>query len=131
MATIEEGLYAALVGDGYIGGLVSTRVYPMVAPQEAALPLVVYQRVSGPRHQHHDGPAGLAEARIQLTITAETYSSAKSVASGIRDVLVGFRGVLGGKVDVHEARIENEVDGYGLAIEAPTVRLDVWCLYSE
>lgn len=130
MATIEAGLWSALTGSARVAGLVSDRVFPEVIPQDATLPAVAYQRVSGPRGTFHGGATGMAQARIQLTITAETYSAAKEVAAAVRD-LFPFRGELGGLVNVHVARLENEVDGYGPQIEAPTVRLDLWFLYSE
>jgi hypothetical protein len=130
MATIEEGLYAALTGNARVAGLVGERVYPEVIPQEAALPAMAYQRVSGPRPVGHGGGLGMGEARIQLTITAETYREAKAAAAAVRD-LFPFVGELGGLVEVFAGLLENEIDGYGALIEAPTVRLDLWFLYGE
>jgi hypothetical protein len=131
MATIEEGLYAALTNtSGRVYGLVGTRVYPLTIPQEATLPAISYQRVSGPREPAHDGAMGIAQARIQVTITAEAYRTAKDVATSIRD-LFPFQGILGGLVDVFVGEVENEVDGYGAQIEAPTVRMDLWFMYAE
>lgn len=131
MATIEEGLYSALTEDsGRVYGLVGERVYPLVIPQDSDLPAIAYQRVSGPRSVAHGGSLGAAEARIQLTITAAAYSTAKAIAAAARD-LFPFVGILGGLVTVFDSLVENEIDGYGTQIEAPTVRLDLWFLYSE
>jgi len=130
VADLEAGLYAALTGAARVAGLVSERVYPEVIPQEATLPAMAYQRVSGLRGHYHGGGLGLARGRIQLTIVAETYSEAKEVAGAVRD-LFPYRGELGGLVNVFAGWVENEVDGYGPLIEAPTVRLDLWFLYSE
>lgn len=130
MPTLEAGLWKALTSAPRVAGLVGDRIFPEVIPQDAQLPAMAYQRVSGPRSTFHGGPTGWAQGRIQLTITAETYAAAKDVAEAVRD-LFPFHGELGGLVTVAVARLENEVDGYGPQIEAPTVRLDLWFLYSE
>lgn len=130
MATIEEGLYAALSGYGPVTNLVGSRIYPMVIPQEAALPAIAYQRVSGPRLFGHGGSQGTAAARIQVVVTAEEYRTTKSIVTAIRD-LFPFRGTLGGLVEVFLGVIDNEVDGYGPQVEAATVRVDLWFLYAE
>ena len=131
MATIEEGLYAALADTGgRIYGLVEDRIYPAVIPQEADLPAMAYQRVSANRTPGHGGTVGLAEGRIQVTISADEYRTAKAVAEAMREIFP-FRGILGGLVQVYAGWVENEVDGYGPQIEAPTVRLDLWFMYAE
>jgi hypothetical protein len=61
---------------------------------------------------------------------ADDYAEAKALAGAVRD-LFPFRGELGGLVNVHGSWVENEIDGWGPLIEAPTVRLDLWFLYSE
>lgn len=113
-----------------MAGQVADRVYPEVIPQDVSLPALAYQRVSGARPMAHGGKLGIAEARIQVTIAAESYRAAKAIAAGVRD-LFPMRGILGGLVTVHSGYIENEIDGYGPQIEAATVRLDLWFLYSE
>ena len=107
------------------------RVFPVVAPEDAALPAVAYQRISGPRLLGHAGALGVAEARIQVTVIAATYAVAKQVSGGIRDLLNGYTGTLGGACEVWACRVENEVDGYGGVAETVTVRLDLWFLYRE
>lgn len=130
MPTIEEALYSALANWGPVATLAGDRIYPMAIPQTAALPAVAYQRVGGPRLDSHGGDLGAAEATIQITIVAETYSMAKALVTAIRD-LFPYRGELGGLVNVWQGTIDNEVDGWGPAIEAPTIRLDLRFLYSE
>ena len=128
---IERGLYAAIVGWEYLGELVGDRVFPVVVPEDADLPAVAYQRISGPRLLGQAGSLGVGEARIQVTVIAATYADAKQVAGGIRDLLNGYRGTLGGACEVWSCRVENEVDGYGAQVETATVRLDLWFLYRE
>ena len=136
---LEEAIYGQLVGDATVGGLVGTganaRVYPMVIPQEAALPAIAYQRVSGARELAHDGEVGFAEARLQFTCQAESYDGAKALAKGVRLCLAGFNGVMGGSaalgVRVQGVRTENEMDGWGMVAGHWTVRMDMVFWYLE
>ena len=49
MATVEENLYTLFTGSTAIAAVVGTRVYPVMAPQNATYPCLVYTRVSTPR----------------------------------------------------------------------------------
>lgn len=130
---IEEAIYGELSTDSGVTALAGTRGYPQVVPQDATLPAWAYQRISGERILAHDGVTGLARGRFQISCVASSYSGAKALAAAIRGCLDGYNGILGGVsgVDVHQARIENEYDGYGLATGQQTVRLDVNILYTE
>lgn len=132
----EEALYAALVADGRVGALVSTRVYPQVIPQDVDLPAIAYQKISGPRWTSHDGALGLVATRMQLTCTAESYADAKAVFHAVRELLSGFRGMLGASatapgVWVVRSALDNEIDGYNLATGRQTVRCDLNVIYRE
>jgi len=89
---VEEALYALLSADATITGLVSTRIYPILAPQNAALPYVTYQ-VAASRHVHSlDGSSGLAFASVQINCNAASYSVAKAIAEAVRQELQGYAG---------------------------------------
>lgn len=130
---IEEALYGELSTDSGVAALASTRGYPLVIPQDATLPAWAYQRIYGPRVLTHEGPSGLAKARIQITAIAATYDGAKDLAAAIRAALDGFAGMLGGTggVAVKYCHVDNEFDGFGQVTGIETVRLDVDFLYVE
>ena len=111
MAVIEEALRTALLADGTVAGLVGQRVYPLVLPTRAALPAVVYQRISGVRVASHDGPSELARPRFQFACIGSTYAGAKTVANAVRTALDGYSGTVS-EVQVFVALLENEVDFY-------------------
>jgi hypothetical protein len=127
---LEEGLYAHLSADATVAALVETRIYPLGAPQDAAMPNLAYQRISGAPGLAHDGPSGLAEARIQITCMAETYAGAKALATAVRNRLHGWRGGWG-QVPVGAAMIDSERDDYSQPFKASVVRLDVVVLYQD
>ena len=128
---LEKGLYAKLTGWEYLSALTGDRVFPVVIPEDAELPAVAYQRISGPRLLAHDGSTGLAEGRVQVTVVGTSYSEAKEIAGAVREMLAGWRGLMGGVCEVFGCRVENEVDGWGSQIEANTVRLDLYFHYRE
>jgi hypothetical protein len=135
MATIEEAIYSHLIADAGVSALVSTRVYPLTIPQDIALPAIAYQRISGPRISAHDGPTGLARARIQVTCQASTYTAAKGLAMEVRQALDAFRGSVTTEgdelVEVEASFLANEWDGYETVTGQSTIRVDFMLLYKE
>ena len=121
---IEQGLEA------FLAAVTAVAVYPNVIPQDAALPAVAYQRISGPRMHEHAGPAGLANPRFQLTCLAATYAAAKGLATACRLALDDYRGMMG-TVTVTACQCENEADGYSEVTRRHNVRLDVLIWHKE
>jgi len=111
VAVIEDALVALLRADATVSGLVGSRIYPIVAPAEATLPALVYQRISGPRVMTHDGPSGLAHPRFQFRAVARHYSEAKGLVNALRSALDGYHGTTSG-VTIDEIAIDNEIDAF-------------------
>jgi len=129
---IEEALYYHLSHTAGVTALVSTRIYPLVAPQDAARPYLVYQRISTPRVRSHSGPSGLAHPRFQITGVAASYSAARGLANAVRAALDGYSGAMGSAPGVQTAAfVDNENDGYSDGIPAYIFRLDVILWHQE
>jgi len=88
--TAEESIVARLAATTGVTSLVGTRIYPMQAPQTAALPLVTYQRISTVRAGSLRGSGGLADPRIQVDCWAENYGAVKALADQVRRALDGY-----------------------------------------
>lgn len=127
---LEKVLFDFLTGDAVLGGLIGTRLFPDLIPQDAALPAVAYQRISSPRGLAHDGPTGFVAARMQFTVTGDTKTSVAGVVRALRHRLHGFRGWMG-PVQVWRSLMANEVDGYGFDAEEFTRRVDFEINYKE
>lgn len=112
--TIEAAVIQHLLAHPGVAALVGDRIYPMRLPQRPTYPALTCQKVSGPRVTAKDGPAGLAQARMQVSCWAKSYPDAKAVAEQVRRALAGFSGVMGGAggVKVEMTQLENEVDMY-------------------
>lgn len=82
--SLETKLYAVL--SDVVGGvyaIVGTRTYPDEAPQNVALPYVVYSRGSSGRVYSLSGYSGLENPRIQIDCYAETKSGVVSLSDAV------------------------------------------------
>jgi hypothetical protein len=130
MARIDEALYALITGDAGCREQLGTRVYPLMIPQNAALPAVCYQTITTQRKYSHQGPTLTPAARIQITIKAASYDNAVVVGNLIRTLLEGYKGISGG-VRLAGVFLENEYDGFNLDTRSFTVRQDYRIQYYE
>ena len=132
MAAIEEGLWAHLAAQAGITALVGQRVYPNFIPQDAALPAMAYQRMSGgERVFNHSSASGLSRAVFRLTLRGMTYEAAHDLAAAVRASTDNFRGTMG-TVAVDIARLgPDDVDGYSQVTGAHWVSLDLEIWFKE
>lgn len=86
------------------------RVYDLVSPPEAALPLATYQRVGS------GGDPADRRARIQVMLRAERYADVKRLQRQVETYFSGFRrGWLGANdacVWVHAVRVTTLADRF-------------------
>jgi hypothetical protein len=80
MSTIEEVIVNRLGADATVDALIDGRVHALVMPQNATLPCIVYQLVSGPDLEI----AEYVRPRIQLSCWASTYPQAVALANAAR-----------------------------------------------
>jgi hypothetical protein len=80
--TLDEAIYKRLT-DG-----TGIKVYPVTYPQDATLPVIVYQRTSLVPDYYMGGEAGTADSRYQISAFAATITQARDVAGKIRQALI-------------------------------------------
>ena len=81
--SLETKLYSLLSANAGVLALVNTRIYPLVAPQEATMPFVVYTRVSSFRLYSLAGYSNLEYPRMQVDCYGTTYSEAKLLSEAV------------------------------------------------
>ena len=112
--TIETAILKALADESTISTIVGTdpsRIYLLIAPQDAALPHMVIQQISGVRDHTMDGPTGYVDARYQITCWATTYGGAKRLFEAVRKFFDGYHAtVLNRKMQY--VQFENEMDRF-------------------
>lgn len=107
----EAVLRSALVGATAVTSLVSTRIYPLLAPASASLPFVTWRRSGITREQTLSAPMGVPRVSVEYSIYGTSYEQARDVADAMRGVLDGY----GGTVDntqVRQASLESESDDF-------------------
>lgn len=96
-----------------IEGAASCQAFPIIAPESASLPYVVYGRLSTDRSVHMAAPPGYSfppAAQFQVEIYAATYFAAKTTADLVRSVMHNFTGIAYG-VTIRSCLLTDERDG--------------------
>lgn len=107
--SLDTKLYTLLSGDSAVAALVSTRIYPVLAPQGAALPMVIFTRISSGREYTLSGATGLENPRVQIDCYSETYSEAKSVSEAVVAAIRGATTFRTAWDDPRESYEEDEI----------------------
>lgn len=110
---IEKGLYSLLAGTAGVTSLISTRIYPNHAAQNAGSRYVVYQRVTTEVRRHLKGASNLKRATIQVDSYGSTYSEAKELGDAVRAAISenGYSGTWDNQT-VLLAFWDDDSDGY-------------------
>ena len=100
----ELALFTRLSTHSGLSALISTRCYPLLMPQKAIFPNVVYQRISS---TEQNGTSTIRETRFQISCWGVTYSSMHSIATQVRAALEGYS-----DLTIKMARVVNQLDDY-------------------
>jgi hypothetical protein len=92
---IIEDIAAFLAADAGVSALIGTRIYPMLLPQNAIKPAVVYSQVSGVRVTTHDKAKNFTDQVYQLQCIADDPKSVKNLSEKVRQAMEGFQGTMG------------------------------------
>lgn len=126
--SLESALYTHLVNDTAVAALVSTRIYPLVTPQDALLPAIAYQVIDDVPVYTHQSASGQSRSRVQLTMQG-TYSQVVALRYAVQQAVHTFTG--DGVIDVQAATVEAVRDGYAETFERATRRMDVMIWYYD
>jgi hypothetical protein len=107
----EYVLSSALVRSPQTAILIGQRVYPVLAPSSATLPLVTWRRAGVQREQTLASPAGMPRVTIEFSIYGTTYEEARLAADAVRSVLDGYGGSAN-NTDVRQTSLEDESDDF-------------------
>jgi hypothetical protein len=107
----EAVLRAALVGTTAVTSLVSSRIYPVLAPASASLPFVTWRRSGIQREQTLGRPMGMPRVSVEYSIYGTTYEEARQVADAMRLVLDGYGGT-SNNTEVKQTSLEDESDDF-------------------
>lgn len=107
----EAAVRNRLVTTTAVSTIVGSKVYPVLAPADAALPFITWRRMSVQRQQSLQGPIGVPTVMLSVDLFAETYEAARELADAVRLSLDGWGGTFQNTV-VSNVSLENESDGF-------------------
>ena len=84
---VEQEIQNVLTADVTVSALVVARVYPLLMPQGATLPAIVYSRVASVPHDDLELTQNHERVRVQLDCWASSYSGAKTLAAAVRTAM--------------------------------------------
>lgn len=93
-----KAIYSILTSDSDVSAIVSTRVYPQIAAQEAAFPFVVYVLQNVDPSDTKSGVSTLDEVRYDIIVASEAYAEASDLTEKIRTALDRYSGTVAGVV---------------------------------
>jgi hypothetical protein len=111
MKSPEAVMRNALVTTTVVSSIVSSRIFPLLAPQSAALPFITYRRSGIRRQQTLSGPMGVPQVSVDFDVYAATYEGARDLADKVRLSLDGYGGTFDNTV-VQQVSLENEQDDF-------------------
>lgn len=118
---IDEQIYSVLTAAPAVTGLVGARLYPVQGLQAAALPYVVWTRISTVPETQHDtaGTPGLHRSVYQVSCYDTTFRAADALAAAVGAALLA-QGALG-----QAASLEDRRDAYDTDAEIYRSDLDI------
>jgi hypothetical protein len=111
MKSPEAVMRNALVTTTVVSSIVSSRIFPLLAPQSAALPFITYRRSGIRRQQTLSGPMGVPQVSVDFDVYAATYEGARDLADKVRLSLDGYGGTFD-NTEVRQVSLENEQDDF-------------------
>jgi hypothetical protein len=111
--TIEQAFRQALVTNAGVSALLAQRVYPLIAPETAAKPFVVYTMLNKDPLTALSGALVTTQATVEVDCVATTYLGSKALADAVRSALAAWTG--GTSPSVTSCTIDKDMD----ALEFP------------
>ena len=134
MPALDAALADYVKADATLLALLSGRVYPLLAPEQAALPFVVYAEIEYRAEHHMGNVTGLVQTFWQWDCYADRHARARDVAFALTSALDHLTGSVGGLdircIFVRDRRSSLEDDAAGGQMQVFRVSLDteIWYL---
>ena len=130
MARLEAAVYSILSNNTDVTGLVSTRIYPELLPQDCALPAVTYARISTMRHSAMEADPNFAETRMQISSWSSSFSVVQNLSDKVRLAFWRFTGSTA-SVTIEDVWPENETQLYDSVTETHQMAIDFMITHRE
>lgn len=89
---IESAINNLLSDDETVSGLVGTKIYPLLADENALEPYIVFQIISNIREHTFETTIDMVKARVQISCWAKTYYDAITLKNAVISCLDNYAG---------------------------------------
>lgn len=114
--SIGKFIRARLTGNATVTGLVGNRIFPVIMPQNAAYPAIVYTITGEPKDQSHTGAGSIDQITVNFNIWGDDYDVNEEIFAALRAALDYVPGTAGGET-VQGVRIGTWRDGIDESLE--------------
>lgn len=115
---IEKSIFDMLSNNVSVSALVSDKIYPMVLPQNFAMPAIVYRNNGIEKRSNYDTTSeAFTQTNLTIDAIADTYTQVKAVSQAIFDALHNFRGTQSGNV-IYSIEQDSYLELYDDGLEA-------------
>lgn len=111
MKSPEAVLRLALVGSASVSAIVGSRIFPILAPQTASLPFIIWRRSGITREHTLAGPMGIPTVSVEMQLYSTTYEQARELADCVRLTLDGY-GATVNNTEVKHVYLDQESDDF-------------------
>jgi hypothetical protein len=131
--SLDTALRAYLVSIPTLG-VVGTRIYPLLAPNGAAMPYLVYNEIAYLEVPHFQGVENVFRASYQLNLYAHTHQQARELGAIVRRALQVWRDTSGATVifraiiDRRSVDTEPREDGSENVDYVVSTDVDIWAV---
>ena len=108
---IGKIIYSILSQDAGYTALASTRIYPEIAAQNAALPLAVFTVIDTTPADTKDNVSCVDNVRVQIDCYSNTYMSKETLAEAVKAALNRAEGTTAGIGDYKITLLDSQ-DGF-------------------
>lgn len=122
---VGQIIYGRLSAVSGVTSLVSTRIYPDMAPQNAAFPYVVFQKLSTSPTDTKEGVSKLDKLLVQVDCYSNNYDNAHALAAAVRTALDRYAGTVNGHV-VDKIIFSNDSSGSPQDVPTSTGSMIYW-----
>lgn len=128
---IESGLQSLITASSRFASLASTRLYPVLLPEDSPLPAATYQRISTKALYTLDARVNVTQVRIQFDTWASTYADAKNLMAAINTAIDNYSGDLPDGTHIFGVQLYSCTDLYEQAARIYRVTADYMIQYAD
>lgn len=122
---VGQIIYGVLSAASGVTALVSTRIYPDMAPQNTTFPYIVFQKLQTQPTDTKEGVSKLDKILVQVDCYSNNYDNAHSLAASVRTALDRYTGTINGHV-VDKIIFSNDSSGSPQDVPTSTGSMIYW-----